>query len=112
MDRTVQKNFDDSKDIGLNNTHLDFYEIQKDEFPVFFLGREVAKTEDPIKFTTFNIANEIAVQKFLKEQIKYTEILNIIQKSLEVVDFKNPSSIEDLIKTSEEIHQKIENIAI
>ena len=91
----------------LQNTMLEFHEIKRDEFPLFFIGREVAKTQNPIKFTIFNVANEVAVQKFFSNQIKYTDILAVVENSLAQLNYTSPSSIEDLVKMIEEIKIKV-----
>ena len=91
----------------LHNTMLEFHEIKRDEFPLFFIGREVAKTQNPMKFTIFNVANEVAVQKFFSNQIKYTDILAVVENSLAQLNYTSPSSIEDLVKIIEEIKIKV-----
>lgn len=85
------------------NTNLEFYEIKKDEFPIYFVGRDVAKTANPSIFTIFNVANEIAVEKFIKNEIKYTDILTIIEKSLAKFSFMEAQSIEELLENIENI---------
>ncbi len=96
----------------LKNTTLEFHEIKKDEFPLFFLGREVAKSENAMKYTIFNVANEIAVQKFCHHEIKYTDILTIIEKSLNNISLTTPTSIEDLLRSISEISAKVTEIKI
>ncbi len=96
----------------LQNTVLEFHEIKQDEFPLFFLGREVANTQDPMKFTIFNVANEVAVQKFFSNQIKYTDILSVIENSLTQLNYTSPSSIEDLVGIIEEIKIKVEQVSV
>ena len=71
----LEEPFDDV----FNNQALEFFEIKKDEFPIFFLGREVAKTNDVGKFTVFNVANEIANELFCQKKILYTEILTVLE---------------------------------
>ena len=91
----------------LQNTSLEFHEIKQDEFPLFFIGREVAKTQNPMKFTIFNVANEVAVQKFFSNQIKYTDILAVVENSLAQLNYTSPSSVEDLVKMIDEIKIKV-----
>jgi 1-deoxy-D-xylulose-5-phosphate reductoisomerase len=96
----------------LQNTTLEFHEIKKDEFPLFFLGREVAQSENTMKYTVFNVANEIAVQNFCHHKIKYTDILTVVEKSLNDISLNKPSSIEDLLQSISEISAKITEIKI
>jgi 1-deoxy-D-xylulose-5-phosphate reductoisomerase len=66
----------------LEISKLTFEELKKDEFPIFFIAREVAKNGDLCETISFNILNEVAVAKFLAGKIKYTEILKIIEKNI------------------------------
>ncbi len=86
---------------------LEFHEIKKDEFPVFFLGSDVAKSGDISKFTIFNVANEVAVEKFCKGEIKYTQILDVISKVLDENTIEVPSNIEDLSFQIKNLKQKL-----
>jgi len=79
----------------LNGT-LEFAQIKKEEFPLFFIGREVAKSQDSSKFTIFNVANQVAVEKFCKGRVKYTQILEIVTKALNEKILENAGSIEEL----------------
>ncbi len=48
-----------------------------------------------------NAANEIAVDAFLNEKIKFTDIPKIIEKVLEKIPYSKNLSLEDYIKTDE-----------
>lgn len=49
-----------------------------------------------------NAANEIAVTGFLKDQIKFTEIPEIVEKTINKVNFVARPTLDDYIKTDEE----------
>ncbi len=89
------------------NIQLDFHTIKKEEFPIFFLGKDIAKTNDAMKFTAFNVANEVAVEKFCCHKIKYTDILPSIESAIDQLNYTNPSSIEDLIHTIKEMKRRL-----
>lgn len=74
---------------------LDFFEVSKDKFPCFYLAKQ-AGTEGESFPTAMNAANEIAVQAFLEEKIKFTDIFKIIFEVLEKHDKKKLSSVEDV----------------
>ncbi len=78
------------------NGVLEFAEIKQDEFPIFFIGKEVAKSGDASKFTIFNVANEVAVEKFSRGEVKYTQILDIITRAVNEKTLEKAGSIQEL----------------
>ncbi len=49
--------------------------------------------------TVFNAANEVAVSKFLKEEIAYLEITQMISKALHEIPYVNDPSLEEILET-------------
>jgi len=49
-----------------------------------------------------NAANEIVVDAFLKDQIKFTEIFEIIEKTVNKINFANRSDIDTYLETDRE----------
>ena len=78
------------------NGILEFSEIKQDEFPLFFVGREIAKSEDSSKFTIFNVANQVAVENFCNGRVKYTQILEIVTKAVNEKTLEKAGNIEEL----------------
>ena len=74
---------------------LNFFEVSKDKFPCFYLAKQVG-TEGESFPTAMNAANEIAVQAFLEEKIKFTDIFKIIFEVLEKHHKKKLFSVEDV----------------
>ena len=74
----------DSYDIF--NQKLEFYKPDYDKFPLLKLTLDCAK-KGGIMNTVLNAANEVAVYKFLKGEIKFLDIEKIIFKTIE--DTKN-----------------------
>lgn len=91
----------------LTNSVLEFHEIKQDEFPIFFIGRGVAKTGNSSKYTIFNVANEVATTRFINGEIKYTQILSVIENALNTIEIKPANSINDLLLQIEEIQAKV-----
>ena len=87
-------------------TKLEFATLEKDEFPIFFIAKDIAERKDTKLAISFNILNEIAVAKFLKSEIKYTEILDIIENYLtfnpENFHYNSIHEIEELFSILEE----------
>ncbi len=70
--------------------NISFEELKPEEFPIFFLAKEVAKSRSIPHAISFNILNEIAVHQFLNGKIKYIKIIEIIEKNLNY----NPNNLE------------------
>lgn len=62
--------------------NLEFEEILPSQFPIFFIAKNIAESGNINLAIAFNMINEIAVSKFLKSEIKYTQILDLIEENL------------------------------
>ena len=89
---------------------LDLFEVQSltfekpdlESFPCLRLAFEAMKTGGSMP-CVMNAANEIAVAKYLNEEIKFGEISEIVEKAMtEHNVIKNPS-LEDLIETDRKV---------
>ena len=85
---------------------LDFIDINYDKFPIIGTARSAIK-EGFIGTLVFSVANEIAVNLFLEQKIKFTQISLIVQKAVEncIKEIKNQNlnSIEKLIEINENV---------
>ena len=59
--------------------------------------------------TVFNAANEKAVAMFLKEQISYPAIPEIIEASMEEIPFAADPKLEEILETEAAVYQYIES---
>jgi 1-deoxy-D-xylulose-5-phosphate reductoisomerase len=55
----------------------------------------------------FNAANEIAVEKFLKKEISFGQIIPIVEKGLTFAQGKTVSTLEDIIALDEETRKAV-----
>ncbi|SHH37063.1 1-deoxy-D-xylulose-5-phosphate reductoisomerase [Thermosipho atlanticus] len=78
-----------------DNKNFIFQEVDKEKYPAFFYGKSIM--ENLAKRIAFNAADEIAVERFLKDEIKFTKISEIIIETCEKIDGK-VNSIEDIIE--------------
>ena len=78
-------------------SNLTFLKPDLDKFPGLKLGWNAIENPycSPI---VLNASNEIAVDCFLNNQIKFTDIYKIITEILNAYSPKNPSSIDDIIE--------------
>ena len=61
----------------LQTLHLDFFDVGKETFPLYFYFKSIDKT-NPCNLIKFNIGNEYAVDLFKQKKINYPEIMQII----------------------------------
>lgn len=76
--------------------HLDFERPDLDRFPALRFAREALERggSDPI---VLNAANEVAVASFLAGQIRFTDIVRIVEEMLHQNDAGAPASIDDVL---------------
>ena len=92
--------------INFNNLKLNFESFPNDRAEIVNLAREVVR-EDNSKGIYFNAANEVAVENFLKDRIKFREIYEVILRTFDTKDMSKFNSIEDIF----EIDQEARNIS-
>ena len=92
--------------INFNNLKLNFESFPNDRAEIVNLAREVVR-EDSSKGIYFNAANEVAVENFLKDRIKFREIYEVILRTFDTKEMSKVNSIEDIF----EIDQEARNIS-
>ena len=78
-------------------TSLNFYQLEEDIFPSIRIARS-ALDKGFIATSFFNAANEIAVESFLNEKIKFTDIFSIVETVTSLSAKGNPNSIEEVFE--------------
>ena len=78
-------------------SNLNFFEPDFNKFPGLKLGWQVLESSDcsPV---VLNASNEIAVDAFLKNKVKFTDIYNIVYETLNVCKPSIPKNIDDIIE--------------
>ena len=79
--------------------HLDFESPDEARFPCLRLARE-AVAAGGTAMAACNAANEIAVQAFLQETIRFTDIPVLIERTLEKASIVEPSAL-DVVETAD-----------
>lgn len=59
--------------------------------------------------TVFNVANELAVSKFLDRKIKYLEIPEIIEHCMQAHKTIADPSVDEILQTEQEVYEQIES---
>ena len=86
------------KKLSLSNlSKLSFFEPDFKKFPGLKLGWEVLENPNysPV---VFNASNEIAVDAFLKNKVRFTDIYNLVYETLNVCNPSDPQNIDDIIE--------------
>ena len=86
------------KKLSLNKIgNLSFFEPNFEKFPALKLGWEVLENPyySPI---VLNASNEIAVDAFLKNQVKFIDIYSIVYETLNFCNPSIPKNVEDIIE--------------
>lgn len=86
--------------------NLSFHRIERERYPLYFLGCEAGK-EGGLLPTVLNAANEAAVHLFSEAKISFTDIYRTVRR--EVDEFTNISSpdLETIIETNRSVYQSI-----
>lgn len=87
---------------------LEFEKPDMDTFYGLALAYEAGRTGGTLP-TVFNAANELAVSKFLKREIKYLEITEIIEDCMRAhKNIQNPT-LEEILETEAATYERIES---
>lgn len=103
------------KRIFLKGERLDFYKISEikfekpdmDKFEGLYFAYEVIKKGGSLP-TVYNAANEYAVSLFLKEQIRYIDIVKLIEYALNEHEFIENPTLEQILSIEKEVKLHID----
>lgn len=80
-----------------NGTTLTFFPPRINDFPMLSLAYEATKTGIGSQIA-YNAANEVAVDSFIKKQIKFLDIPKVTEKVLQHSWNKKPNNIEEVFE--------------
>jgi len=92
---------DEELKLNLYGLNLTFLEPDTERFPCLRLAYESLRRGYPYPIV-LNAADEVAVELFLKGEIKFTDIPKIIEETLNRSKFKKPESIEEVVEIDRE----------
>ncbi len=84
---------------------LTFEDPDYKRFPAIKLAYEVARVGGTAP-AVYNAANEIAVGAFLKEAIKFTDIADIVIRTIDSVDIIQRPQLDDILRADEEARER------
>ena len=79
---------------------LEFESIDEDRFPMFWAGVQAGRQGGTAP-AIFNASNEIAVEAFLKRQIKFSEIPMVVDKTSMSLGVDEVDSLKDIVVADE-----------
>ena len=85
---------------------LDFEKPDMDTFYGLYLAYDAGRKGGSLP-TVFNAANELAVSKFLKREIKYLEIVEIIEDCMSAHKNINNPSLSEILETEAATYERI-----
>ncbi len=85
---------------------LTFFEPNHEQFPCLNLCIEAGRAGGTVP-AVLNAANEVAVELFLKEKIKYVDIAKIVSESCEQHNRENAVSLEQIIAIDKETRRLV-----
>ena len=100
----------DELDLDLYGRKLTFYRPDFERFRCLSLAYESLRMGYPYPIV-LNAADEVAVELFLSGKLGFLQIPELIERTLERVNFPPPETVEDVLKIDEESRRIAEEIA-
>lgn len=86
---------------------LTFERADTERFPCLRLAYEAAERGGNLP-AIMNAANEVAVQAFLEEKIRFTQIADIIEKAMSSFCFVQNAGLEDYFDTDRQVREELQ----
>ena len=96
--------------------HLSFEDVDEKKFPSINLARIILKTKGSLG-VVFNAAKEIALDRFISNDIKFLDMSNLVEKVLQLPEMNEYEytlldSIDEIISLNNRVRQLSEQIRI
>ena len=95
--------------LDFNNLNLSFQEFPSDRSKLQNLAREVCNTGGSSGLI-FNAANEIAVEYFLKKELKFSQIYDVIYRTFDAIPMSKDLDIESIYEIDNESRMEAEKV--
>jgi 1-deoxy-D-xylulose-5-phosphate reductoisomerase len=90
---------------------LEFFAVDENKFLAIKLCKQALEVEGNAP-TILNASNEIAVEKFLNDEISFDKIPLIVNETLNKIPFKKLDSVEDILITDLQAREIAKNLKI
>ena len=96
--------------------HLSFEDVDEKKFPSINLARIILKTKGSLG-VVFNAAKEIALDRFISNDIKFLDMSNLVEKVLQLPEMNEYEStlldsIDEIISLNNRVRQISQQIRI
>ncbi len=88
---------------------LEFFEVDSEKFPLFQLAR-LALEEGESLPVALNAANEVVVEAFLRREVRFFEISDLVRKSVEAHRKRAVENLEEIYSVDQEARQQTWNL--
>lgn len=95
-------------DLDFSNLDLSFRKLDPIRFPFVTDAFECIRLEGSYPIA-YNTANEVAVDRFRKGLISYTQIHSTVRKTLDMDWSARPGNLEDILETQNRVIRKMES---
>ena len=103
--RSTNEAFMDITQIG----RLDFSKPDTEVFKGLKFAFDAGKTGGNMP-VIFNAANEFAVARFLKKEITFTQIYDLIERAMSNVTFNEAPDLDTVLKTEKEVYEYLRSV--
>ena len=93
----------------IRDRSITFEPVPFDRYPAFALAKEILRERDTLK-VGYCVADEVAVDAFLKGKIRFGEIYRMIEKvveSVEAADLDSWEEIEEALEATQRISKDV-----
>ncbi len=88
---------------------FDFHPPDTTRFPCLRLAREAAEAAG-IAPAAFNASNEVAVDAFLNDRIRFLDIPVVIEKTLDILPKMEPSTLDEVLEADREARRVAQDV--
>lgn len=81
---------------------LQFFEVDENRFPALRLAYDALRHGQGACLA-LNAANEIAVSAFLSGAIRFPEIVNVVEQTMQVVEMTDPTTMSDVFSRDKDV---------
>ncbi|AIT09952.1 1-deoxy-D-xylulose 5-phosphate reductoisomerase [Candidatus Francisella endociliophora] len=96
--------------LDFTNLQLTFRDVCLDRFEALKIVFDNLRNKNYAANIIFNAANEVLVEAFLNEKVKYLEIIEVNKKVIKELNFKNPRDIEEVFEIDRKTREYVDSI--
>ncbi len=99
----------DFGDLDLSGTEFTFYPVDKRKYKMLDLACQATEREGAYPIV-YNAANEVAVEKFLKERISFLDIASLVEETLGSEWDSTPGTVDEILSIDRLARERAEGV--